>query len=163
MLVAALKDESSLTLEMHRRLEEVFSPIFFSYAKGVKDRTVWEPMSTAKCIRDWYELASMRTWVTTDAAATEHSEHMSKAQLSQIFRQYMADMKTTLRPDQLDRTWGYYKSCAEAKMRHQAGSTFVANAIWARRLPRLPSFVHRRKDSYPHRTRKHSQKPFTVS
>ena len=48
LLLAALKDESSLTPEMHRRLEEVFSPIFFSYPNGLKDRTVWEPVSTAK-------------------------------------------------------------------------------------------------------------------
>ena len=55
-------------------------------------------------------------------------------------------MKTTLRPDQLDKSWSYYKSCAEAKMKAQAGHTFVANAIWAIGLPRLPSFATEQRD-----------------
>ena len=38
MLIAALTDESCLTPSMHLRVEEVFSPIFFHYPKGLKDR-----------------------------------------------------------------------------------------------------------------------------
>ena len=142
LLVAALKDESCLTPSMHWRVEEVFSPIFFHYPKGSKDRSVWEPHDTSEYICQWYELASMRTFVKPGfAAATEHAEQLSKDQVSQIFKWYMEDMKTTLRQDQLDKTWSYYKSCAEAKMKRQAGHTFVANAIWAIGLPRLPSFA----------------------
>ena len=75
------------------------------------------------------------------AAATEHGEQLSKDQVSQIFKWYMEEMKTTIRPDQLGKKWSYYKSCAEAKVKQQAGHTFVANAIWAIGLPRLPSFA----------------------
>ena len=35
LLVAALVDESSLSLQMHARLEEVFSPIFFHFPNGL--------------------------------------------------------------------------------------------------------------------------------
>ena len=142
LLVAALKDETCLTPSMHLRVEEVFSPIFFHYPKGLKDRSVWETQDTSEYIRQWYELASLRTFVNPGfAAATEHGEQLSKDQVSQIFIWYMEDMKTSLREEQLDRKWVYYKSCAEAKMRRQAGHTFVANAIWAIGLPRLPSFA----------------------
>ena len=50
---------------VHWRVEEVFSPIFFHYPNGLKDRSVWEPRDTNKYIRQWYELASMRTWVAS--------------------------------------------------------------------------------------------------
>ena len=146
LLVAALEDESCLTPAMRLRMEEVFCPIFFHYPNGLKDRSVWEPRDTKTYISQWYELASMRTRVTTDAAATEHGEHLSKAQVSTIFKCYMEDMKKTLRPEQLNKPWKYYKSCAESKMRRQAGHTFVANAIWAIGLPRLPSFATEQRD-----------------
>ena len=77
----------------------------------------------------------------TDAAATEHGEHFTKDEVSQIFKLYMDDMKRDLRPDQLNKSWTYYKSCAESKMKGEAGHTFVANAIWSIGLPRLPSFA----------------------
>ncbi len=112
-------------------LEEVFSPIFFYYPNGFKDRSVWEPRDTRKYIGKWYKLAAMRTRVTPDATATEHGEQLSNDQVSQIFKCYLQDMKTELRPDQFNKPWTYYKSCAEAKMRREAGRTFVANAIWA--------------------------------
>jgi len=142
MLIAALMDESCLSPSVHLRVEKVFSRIFFYYANGVNDRSGWQPQDTSKYIRQWSELASMRTWVNSGfAASTEHGEQLSKDQVSQIFKWYMEDMKTTLREDQLDKPWVYYKSCAEAKMKHQAGHTFVAKAIWAIGLPRLPSFA----------------------
>ena len=50
---------------VHWRVEEVFSRIFFHYPNGLKDRSVWEPRDTNKYIRQWYELASMRTWVAS--------------------------------------------------------------------------------------------------
>ena len=146
LLVAALNDESCLTPSMHSRVQEVFCPIFFHYPNGLKDRSVWEPRDTSKYICQWYELASMRTWVPTGAAATEHGEQLSTAQVSQIFKLYMEDMKKTLGPEQLNRPRVYYKSCAEAKMKRQAGHTFVANAIWAIGLPRMPSFATERRD-----------------
>ena len=54
---------------------------------------------------------------------------------------YLEDFKSDLRPEQRNKKWTYYKICAESKMRREAGSTFVANAIWAIGLPRLPSFA----------------------
>ena len=39
-LVAVLVEESSLSLQMYARLEEVFSPIFFHYPNGLTDRSV---------------------------------------------------------------------------------------------------------------------------
>ena len=50
-------------------------------------------------------------------------------------------MKKNLRADQRGKKWVYYKSCAEAKMRREAGHVFVANAIWTIGLPRLPPFA----------------------
>jgi len=142
MLIAALMHKTCLSPSVHLRVETVFSRIFFYYANGVNDRSGWQPQDTSKYIRQWSELASMRTWVNSGfAASTEHGEQLSKDQVSQIFKWYMEDMKTTLREDQLDKPWVYYKSCAEAKMKHQAGHTFVAKAIWAIGLPRLPSFA----------------------
>ena len=41
-------------------------------------------------------------------------------------------LKTTLRPGQLKRSW---KSCFESKLRNEAGSRFVVNAIWEVGLP----------------------------
>ena len=55
-------------------------------------------------------------------------------------------MKTEPRPGQSNKKGTYYKSCAEAKMRGAAGSTFVANAIWAIGLPPWPPFATKRKN-----------------
>jgi len=49
-------------------------------------------------------------------------------------------MKPGMRKDQQCQKWTYYKSCAEAKMRREAGSVNVANAIWAIGLPRVQLF-----------------------
>ena len=43
MLIAALKDESYLPPSMRLLFVEVFSPIFFYYPNGLKDRSVWYP------------------------------------------------------------------------------------------------------------------------
>ena len=72
LLEAALVDESCLTASMHVRLQEVFSPIFFYYPKGVKDRSVWLPRDTSNYMCEWYKLASMRTRFQ---AATEHRDN----------------------------------------------------------------------------------------
>jgi len=142
MLIAALMHKTCLSPAVHLRVETVFSRVFFYYANGVNDRSGWQPRDTSKYIRQWSELATMRTWVSSGfAASTEHSEQLTKDQVSQIFKLYMEDMKSTLREEQLDKPWVYYKSCAEAKLRHQAGDKFVAKAIWAIGLPRLPSFA----------------------
>ena len=85
----------------------------------------------------------MRTWVTADAAATEHGEPLSKEQVSQIFKWYM---ETTLYSNQLNKPCSYRKRCTEASLRRRAGHTFVANAIWAIGLPRLPSFATEQRD-----------------
>jgi hypothetical protein len=95
LLVAALNDETCLPHSMHTRVEEVFTPIFIHYPKGLKDRSVWEPRDTNQYIRQWYKLDSMRQWVTLDAAATEHGNELSKVQVSQIFKRYMEDMLDT--------------------------------------------------------------------
>ena len=100
MLVAALKDETCLTPSIHLRVEEVFSPIFFHYPYGLNDQSVWEPRDTSQYILQWYKLASMRERLTPNAAATEHSNELSKAQVTQIFRMYMEDMKKDPRADQ---------------------------------------------------------------
>merc|ERR1712051_999601 len=49
-LVAVLVEESTLSRQMHERLAEVFSPIFFHYPNGLKDRSVWQPNDTSKYI-----------------------------------------------------------------------------------------------------------------
>ena len=141
LLRRALDDESCLTPSMRERVEQMFSPIFVNYPNGLKDRSVWEPRDTSEYIRQWHELASMRTRVTADAAATEHGEQLSKVKQDQIYKYYMEDLKKHLRPEQRGKASTYYKSCAESKMRRQAGSVFVTKAIWAIGLPRLPSFA----------------------
>ena len=147
LLVAALKDKTCLTPSIHLHVEEVFSPIFFHYPNGLKDRSVWEPRDTSQYIRQWCKLASMRELLIPDAAVTEHSNELSKAQVTQIFQMYMQDMKKDLRADQEGRQWSYYKSCAEAKMKREAGHVFVANAIWRIGLPRLPPFATEQRPS----------------
>ena len=89
----------------------------------------------------------MREMVIPHAAATEHGIELSKKQVSQIFTRYMDDMKKTLRPEQEVKDWVYYKNCIEAKMRREAGHVFIANAIWAIELPRLPQFATDRAQS----------------
>jgi len=49
-------------------------------------------------------------------------------------------MKPGMRKDQQCQKWTYYKSCAEAKMKREAGSVNVANAIWAIGLPCVQLF-----------------------
>ena len=72
LLNAALTDESSLPASIQERLNEVFSPIFFYFPKGLKDRSEWQPRNTSEYIAQWYRLASMRipflraTWDRTE-------------------------------------------------------------------------------------------------
>ena len=127
-------------------LEEVFSPIFFYYPNGLNDRSCWQPRDTGKYIGECYKLAAMRTLVTTDVTATEHGKQLSKDQVTQIFKLYMKEFKANLRPKQRNKKPSYHKSCAESKLRREAGHTFLANAIWAVGLPRLPSSATEQRD-----------------
>ena len=84
-LVAVLVEESSLSLQMYARLEEVFSPIFFHYPNGLKDRSVWQPNDTSPYIHQWYELVVGRLPVlqsTPAAVATEHGRDLSRAEVT---------------------------------------------------------------------------------
>ena len=92
-------------------------------------RSVWEPRATSQYILQWYKLASMRERLTPNAAATEHSNELNKAQVTQVFKMYIEDINKEKRADQQGKTWAYYKSCTEAKMRREAGHVFVANAV----------------------------------
>ena len=157
LLMVALQDEMCLTPSIHLHVEEVFSPIFFHYPNGLKDRSVWEPRDTSQYIRQWYELASMREGLTPAAAATEHGQELSKGQVTQIFRQYMQEMKKDLRPDQQGKKWTYYKGCAEAKMRREAGHVFLANAVWTIGLPWLPPFATEQRESVATEQQPHGQ------
>jgi hypothetical protein len=148
LLLRALAPWRGLTPSMQERIEEVFSPIFFNYPLGLQDRSVCEPRDASKYISQWHELAAWRapllSEIDADAestAVTEHGKHLSKDKVTQIFRWYLDDFKTFLRPEQLGQKWTYYKSCAESKLRHDSGSRFVAYAIWEIGLPRLPSFA----------------------
>ena len=60
---------------------------------------------------------------------------------------YMEDIKKEERADQQGKKWSYYKSCAHAKMKREAGHVFVANAIWTIGLPRLPPFATEQRRS----------------
>ena len=136
-----LQEEESLPLDMQERLEEAFSPIFFHYPNGLKDRTMWTPRDPGQYIRTWYSLAEWRT-----AVATEHERHeslLSKSQVEQIFAVYMKHIDW--KPFQRGKKYTYYKSCTEVNLRNRAGSTFVAKAIWAIGMPTLPSFATERR------------------
>ena len=146
LLLTALADEVRLAPSMQEGIEKVFSPIFFNFPRGLTDRSVWESRDTGKYIGQWHEYAAWRTHIDTNAnaestAATEHGKRFNKKQVSQIFKLYMDEFKTTLQEDQLGKKWAYYKSCCESKMRRDCGSAFVANAIWEIGLPRLPPFA----------------------
>ena len=84
---------------------------FFHYPTGLKDRSAWEPRDTNQYIRQWYELASMRTRVLHDADATEHGHPFSKAEVTQIFTLCVEDMKEDLRAGQEDEKPGYVRRC----------------------------------------------------
>ena len=139
MLLAALEDESPWIAQKQHRIAEVFEPIFFHYPHGLQDRSVWEPRDTGKYISKWRQLAALREHI--EPRANAQSMHFSKEQVAQIFALHFADFKTTLRPDQLDKKWAYHKSCFESKLRTEAGSRFVVNAIWEVGVPRMPSFA----------------------
>ena len=62
-------------------------------------------MIPANTFASGYEFAACRLPVlrsTAAAAATEHGTELSKAEVTLVFKQYMEDLKTELRPDQLD-------------------------------------------------------------
>ena len=130
LLVVALNDEMCLTPSVQLHVQEVFSAIFFHYPNGLKDRSVWEPRDASRYIDQWYQLASMREMVIPHAAGTEHGIELSKNEVTEIFRKYMADMKNDLRPDQQGLDWTYYHGCALSKMRREARHVFIANTIW---------------------------------
>ena len=107
---------------------------------------MWEPRDTGKYIRQWRELAAWRARIETDVgaestAAAEHDKQLSKDEVTQIFKLYVDDFKTSLRPEQAGRNWTYYKSCVESALRRDSGSKHVALAIWEIGLPRLPPFA----------------------
>jgi hypothetical protein len=140
-LMAALKDEECLTPSINVHVQQIFSQIFFYYPRGLKDQSEWQARDASKYIRNWYNLASMREKVDPHADATEHSIAFSKDQMNQIFKSYMDDMKKNLKPGQEGKTWAFYKSCAYVRMKNEAGHSFLANAIWAIGLPRVPQFA----------------------
>ena len=138
-LTAILEDQACLTPEMYERMKEVFSPIFFYYPKGLQDRTVWEPRDTSSYIAAWYKLAEMRSGFSLEAA--EHADFLAPHQVAMLFNSYMGEVKKTLRPEQQNKKWTYYKSITEANLRREAGSVNVAKAIWAIGLPPRPCFA----------------------
>ena len=147
VLVTALNDEACLSQSICLHVQEVFIPIFFHYPNGLKDRSVWEPRDSSQYIRQWYQLASFREMVIPHGDATEHPIELSNTELDQVFAKYMDDFKQDLRPEQQGRKWTYYKRCSETKMRREAGSVFIANAIWQIGLPPLPQFAADREPS----------------
>ena len=138
-LTEVLEDQAVLTPEMYERIEEVFSPIFFHYPKGLKDRTVWEPRDTSRYITTWYKLAEMRSGLISEA--TSHDGFLTPHQVAMLFDAYTEEVKKTLRQEQQGRGSTYYKSITEANLRREAGSVNVAKAIWAIGVPQRPCFV----------------------
>ena len=138
-LTELLEDQAFLTSEMHERMEEMFSPIFFYYPKGLQDRTVWEPRDTGKYIATWYKLAEMRSGFTSEA--TEQAGCLTPHQVSMLFDAYTTEVKKTLRPEQQGKQSTYYKSITEANLRREAGSVNVAKAIWAIGVPQWSCLV----------------------
>ena len=67
LLLTVLEDGSVLAPPMEQRIEEVFSPIFFYYPKGLQDHSVWEPCDPGNFIRRWREIAALREYVDIDA------------------------------------------------------------------------------------------------
>ena len=123
LLQAALLAEACLPASMQMRLQDVFSPIFYYFPKGVKDRSVWEPRDTSRYIAAWYRLGSMRNRF---GLATVDSRQLNYEQVTQIFNIYMAEMMHNLLPHQHNKTQAYYRSCASAKLKDEAGSKNLA-------------------------------------
>ena len=142
LVVAALNDERCFPPSVHSHLYDIFSLVFFTYpllAQG--DRTVFKPRDTLQYIRQWYTLASMREKVIQRVTATEHDIELSKTEVKQIESKYMEDMKAEGNPKQRGKSWVYWHSCVQAKMRREAGHALIANAIWEIGLPRMPQFA----------------------
>ena len=139
ILLKVLDDASSWSEEQQSRIKEVFDPIFFHFPLGLGDRTVWNPREAAKYIRYWGWLATKRDEV--QAGANSRGAVFAKEQIQQVWAICFEKFKTTLRPDQREKKWTYYKSCFESALRKEAGSTFVVNAIWEVGLPPLPAFA----------------------
>ncbi len=95
------------TFHLFIHTRSVFTNLFY-YPNGLTYRSVWQPRDATQYIRQWYQLASMPATVLPHGAATEHANELSKAQVTQLFRAYMDDMKKTLRPEQKGKAWTYY-------------------------------------------------------
>ena len=67
--------------------------------------------------------------------------HLCKDQVKTIWDLCFEKFKKTLTQYQRRQKWAYWKSCFEAMLRNEAGSCFVAHAIWEIGLPRRPSFA----------------------
>ena len=139
MLRDALRNQALWTPDMHSRVYELFSGIFFYYPNGSNDRSVWRARDTGQYIRNWRTYASMRTRVTGDPAAATNGRQLSESQTTQLFKGLQDGMDW--RHDQQNKGGTYYNSCTESKMRTDTGHKFVANAIWEIGLPRLPAFA----------------------
>ena len=111
LLEALLREDSCLTASTLAPVVKVFSPIFCYYPKGPEDYSVWEPRDVRQYIAEWYRLASMRSRFQH---ATENSGQLNKQQVAEIFKGYIADMKTNLLPHQRNKDGAYYRSCASA-------------------------------------------------
>ena len=72
------------------------------------------------------------------AAGRVDAHHLSPFEVGQIFKSYMERIKSTLRPEQRNRTHQYHKSITEAALKREAGAVNIAKLIWAIGLPDLP-------------------------
>ena len=72
LLTIALQDEELLPPSVRDNVEAVFSPIFFDYKNGLKDRSQWTARNANEYIQRWHAYAAMRERVRPTSAVTEH-------------------------------------------------------------------------------------------
>ena len=136
MLRAALDAESQWDTDMQTRITDVFEPIFFEFTNGLADRTRLKPRDARAYINKWRDLAALRDEVIPNA--NDRLIHFSGTQVTRVRDLYYGRFLTTARPDQDKRR---LRSCFASRLKTEAGSSFVAHAIWEIGLPRLPSFA----------------------
>ena len=136
MLRATLDAESQWDADMQARITDVFEPIFFEFTNGLADRTRLKPRDARAYINKWHELAALRDEVIPDANA--QPIRFSGTQVADVRKLYYGRFLTTARADQDKKR---LRSCFAARLKTEAGSSFVAHAIWEIGLPRLPAFA----------------------
>ena len=136
MLRATLDVESQWDVDMQTRITDVFESIFFEFTNGLADRTRLKPCDARAYINKWRDLAAWRDEVIPNANA--QLRRFSGTSVAEVRDLYYGHFLTTMRSDQDKKR---LRSRFALRLKTEAGSRFVASAVWEIGLPRLPAFA----------------------